>query len=85
MQQEPHRNRGGEMPAKEYGAPRVRAGWVFMTHPTLPDNDPIQVLKAAVPAKEHAGWELVVADEPADEDEDSAGNVDSWQLTEDGD
>ena len=80
---EPHRNRGGEMPEKEYGAQRTLAGWVQMAHPTLPDNDPITVLESAVPAKESAGW-LVVGDESQEvfeaDDESS-----SWELTEDED
>ena len=78
---EPNYNRGGEMPPKEYGAPRQRAGWIFMTHPTWPDNDPSQVLESAVPAKEHAGWVLVEDEISEAVDEDG----DSWQLTEDND
>ena len=77
---EPYRNRGGEMPPREYGAPRQRAGWVFMAHPDLPDSDPIEVLASAIPAKEHAGW-FVVGDEATEVAED----VSSWQLTEDED
>lgn len=84
---EPHRNRGGVMPPKEYGAPRQREGWVEMTHPDLPDNDPIEVLEAAVPAKKFRGWVVAGAEtlEPTDEDEDSLGNDDSWELTEEED
>ncbi len=78
---EPYRNRGGPMAEKEYGAERQREGWVLMTHPDLPDNDPINVLWAAVPAKESKGWELY--DEQAVSDlPDDAG---SWELTEDDD
>ncbi len=81
---EPYRNRGGPMAEKEYGAARQRAGWVKMTHPELPDNDPIFVLEAAVSAKLSKGWEIAedfVMTVPAvDTDEDSS----TWELTEDG-
>ena len=73
---EPYRNRGGQMPEKEYGAPRARAGWVFMSHPDLSDNEPIQVLESAVKAKESRGWVVATDDEP-----DSS----SWVVTEDED
>ena len=76
---EPYRNRGGEMPPREYGAPRQRAGWVFMSNPDLPDNDPIEVLEAAVPAKEFAGWVVV----EAEAEQDAVDS--SWELTEDED
>ena len=82
---EPHRNRGGEMAEKEYGEQRTLAGWVQMTHPTLPDNDPITVLEAAVPAKKSAGW-FVVGDESLEVDAESEQGTDSsWELTEDED
>jgi hypothetical protein len=64
------------MPEKEYGAARARAGWVFMSHPDLPDNDPIQALESAVLAKQSRGWVVVEDDEP-----DSS----SWVVTEDED
>ena len=80
---EPYRNRGGPMAEKEYGATRARAGWVFMSNPTLPDNDPISVLEAAVPAKEARGWFVVegIPDPATDEEPDSS----SWVVTEDED
>lgn len=76
---EPYRNRGGEMPEQEYGAERQRIGWVKMAHPTLPDNDPINVAEQSVPQKVSKGW-LVV--EFSDE-QDTDGS--SWELTEDED
>ncbi len=76
---EPYRNRGGPVAEKEYGAPRARAGWAFMTHPELPDNEPIQVLESAVLAKESRGWEVV------EEDADPLTDGGTWELTEDGD
>ena len=76
---EPYRNRGGVMPEREYGAPRQRAGWVFMSNPDLPDNDPIEVLEAAMPAKEHAGWVVVEFTDEQDTD------LSSWELTEEED
>jgi len=79
---EPYRNRGGPMPEQEYGATRARAGWVFMSNPTLPDNDPISVLASAVKAKESRGW-VVITQEPAPEADAADGNT--WELTEDGD
>ncbi len=79
---EPYRNRGGPMAEKEYGAPRARAGWVFMSNPTLPDNDPISVLESAVKAKESRGWVVVTQESAPEADADDA---DTWELTEDGD
>ncbi len=77
---EPYRGRGGQAPPKEYGAERDEAGWVKMTHPTLPDNKPIKVIEAAIPAKMNAGWELAedfVIEVPAT-DEGS-----TWDVTDD--
>jgi hypothetical protein len=67
------------MPEKEYGEERTLAGWVKMAHPTLPDNDPINVLESAVLAKESRGW--FVLEFAAEQDTDGS----SWQLTEDED
>ncbi len=80
---EPYRNRGGPMPEKEYGAPRARAGWVFMSNPTLPDNDPIAVLKSAVKAKESRGWVVVEVSPNLVTNEEA--NSSSWDVTEDDD
>ncbi len=76
---EPYRNRGGPVADKEYGAPRARAGWVLMSYPELPDNDPIEVLESAVKAKESRGWIVV---EFTDEVDTDAG---TWELTEEDD
>ncbi len=76
---EPYRNRGGPVADREYGAPRARAGWVLMSYPELPDNDPIEVLEAAVKAKESRGWVVVEVTDEADTD---AG---TWELTTDDD
>ncbi len=79
---EPYRNRGGPVTEREYGAPRARAGWVLMSYPELPDNDPIEVLEAAVKAKEARGWEIVPVDAVPEADADDAG---TWELTTDDD
>ena len=76
---EPYRNRGGPMAEREYGAPRARAGWVLMSYPELPDNDPIEVLEASVPAKESRGWVVV------EEDTDPLTDAGTWELTGDDD
>ena len=83
---EPYRNRGGPMPEREYGAPRARAGWFFMTYPELPDNDPIEVLEAAVPAKKSRGW-VVVEESPGSDLNPVTDDGEAWgvELTEDGD
>ena len=78
---EPYRNRGGPMAEKEYGAPRARAGWVFMSNSTLPDNEPISVLESAVKAKESKGWLVVEFTDEVDTDGEAWG----VELTEDGD
>ena len=70
------------MPPREYGEERTLAGWVQMTHPTLPDNEPINVLESAVPAKEHAGWVVVEEASTNSADNDAAS---SWELTNDED
>jgi hypothetical protein len=70
------------MAEREYGAPRARAGWAFMSYPELPDNEPIQVLESAVPAKESRGWVVVEAiPDPLTNDADGG----TWELTEDED
>jgi hypothetical protein len=75
------------MAEKEYGAPRARAGWVFMSYPDLPDNDPIEVLEAAVEAKESRGWLVVEFTDEVDTNGSSWETVEDpdAELTEDGD
>ena len=78
---EPYRNRGGPVEEREYGATRPRAGWVFMSYPELPDNDPIEVVEAAVPAKEARGWIIAEFTDEVETDGEAWG----VELTEDGD
>jgi hypothetical protein len=53
-----------------------------MAYPELPDNDPIEVLEAAVPAKEARGWVVLTQEPESATDADDGG---TWELTEDGD
>ncbi len=67
---------------------RKRSGWVEMWHPTLPDNDPIDVHESAVASKRKNGW-LEVGEMPSE----GAPTAENWgledddesELTEDGD